>query len=284
MRQQPRKAWPRPRNGRGHLLTRRTGQVDGGRTHPLFIALAHRAVDQPRTADFRHRSLTRRLLVLHQLHLTDFHRRLGGRLVDAGQQLPHLLAHDGPALDRREATDQAHLFRFTAHFVPRHPEAIRVAQIALAVVLFKLFGREAVLTVGARVVWIGPRLVEGIDDERARHLHGLAAGAVVKHQPAAEAAHRGLAIGAAHRIGPKGDDSQGPAKLAGAPEERRQIFLHAEIGNLRAAGRGGEQADDNEVQEFHAGSGFGVQGSGFGVRGSGFRVRGSTQAYGSSNF
>jgi hypothetical protein len=128
--------------------------------------------------------------------------------------------------------------------------------------LFKLLRRESILAVGTRVVGVGPRLVEGVDHQRARHFHRLSTGTVVKHQPAAETAHGRLAFGAADGVGPEGDHAQRPAKLARAAKQRGQILLHAEIGELRAARRGGEQADDDEVRSFHAGLLVGVVGRG----------------------
>lgn len=109
-----------------------------------------------------------------------------GRLV-AGQRLGDLLAHHHVAFLGHEAHDQAHLALRPPRLVPRHPDAIGVADVRFAIVLGQLLGREHEFPVGAGFVLAG-FLFKSVDHQRPVDLHRLAAGRSVEHQPAAKTA------------------------------------------------------------------------------------------------
>jgi len=139
------------------------------------------------------REVSGRLRVLRQGH------RRG-----AAQGHPCLLADDRRAVGRLEPANQADVASGPTRFVPRNPDAVRVAELRLAVVLRKLLGRERVFSVRPGVAKISPLFVEGVDDQRAVDSHrGIAVGAV-ERQAAAEASSAAMIRMLCLGVGPNG--------------------------------------------------------------------------------
>jgi hypothetical protein len=126
-----------------------------------------------------------------------------------------LVAHDGAAsFAGHEAANQADLDRRSVHVAPGQPEAVRVAELALAVVLLHLFGREDVLAAGDRVLRVAVGLIEGVHFERPGDLHRLFLVGPIKPNAAAKAADRRRAVLMQHGVLPDGDQLHGPSELA----------------------------------------------------------------------
>lgn len=130
--------------------------------------------------------------------------------------------HDLPR-GRLETHDERQLPLGSAHLVPGQEEAVRVAQVRLAVVQRKLFGQKDVFLFGHGVFRVGAAVVEDVDAQRAFHLDGLLLVFGVEHDPAAEAAHRRLARLVADRVSPHGHHPVGHGGL----------FLEARQGEVR---------------------------------------------------
>lgn len=113
-------------------------------------------------------------------------RRSGLFRFRAGQDVPGLLADDYFAIGWNEAHDQAYLALRAAGLVPRNPNAVRVPEVRLAVVLGELLLGEHVLAVRFDLVVVASGLVESIDDKLAFHLDGFFTFGVVEHQPTAK--------------------------------------------------------------------------------------------------
>ena len=121
--------------------------------------------------------------------------RRGVQLLRAGKQLQALLAdHQRPFLGQ-EAGDQAHLAGRVRRRIPGKPDAIRVADVRLAVVQGELFGREHVFPRRPGIVLVAVCFIEGVDRQRSLDLDRLFGLFGVEHQPAAEAADRLRLVG-----------------------------------------------------------------------------------------
>jgi len=124
------------------------------------------------------------------------------------------IANNDRTFRRLKPDEQADLAQWTARGIPRQPDAIRMTERRLAVVLLELLGREDVLPIRLRLFDVATGFVEGVDHEGPVHLDRLAPFGVVEHQPTAEAARRRLHSFAQDRVGPDGDDFHGGLRFA----------------------------------------------------------------------
>jgi hypothetical protein len=153
---------------------------------------------------------------------------------------------------RREPNQQADLALRSAGGVPRNPNAVRVAERRLAVVLLELFGSEDVFAVGPGVLRIAVGFVEGVHLERPLHLDRLGIVRGVKHQPPAEAASRTRAGRVQHGVGPHGRQLDRRFQLAVGAVAPRNVLAEVEIERLAADG-GRQQGAADENSQFHHG-------------------------------
>jgi hypothetical protein len=136
-----------------------------------------------------------------------------GRL-GAGQELLDLFADHGPAFERLEASDQADFSRLAANRIPGNPDAVRMPEFRLAVVLGELVGGEDVFAVGLGVGLRSPLFVEGVNRQRAGDLDRFLLVGFVEHQPGAKAAPGKLAGHGQHRVGPNRHDAHRAPEFA----------------------------------------------------------------------
>jgi len=130
----------------------------------------------------------------------------------ARQEMRCLLAEDDASVFGREPAQQGDFFFCAAQFIPGNPNAVRMAEHRLTVVLGKLFGREHELAVRSHGARHAVRFVEGVDVQCAVDLDGRSLSFAVKHQPAAEAAHGRFSAAVQHRLAPHG---HGPERSRG---------------------------------------------------------------------
>jgi hypothetical protein len=128
----------------------------------------------------------------------------------------------------------------TTHLVEGQPEIVGVAQLALAVVLGQLLGREDELPIGVILDRIGFG-IEGVHDQAALDLDGLPILLVVEQDPAAEAPHAGQSGLVEHGVGPEVGDPVGSRRFLLA--DRREALAQVE---LAAAGQEGQAEDDQK--------------------------------------
>jgi len=88
-----------------------------------------------------------------------------------------------------------------------------MSQVRLAVVFFKLFGCEDVLSIRLCTSRLAAVFVEGIHDKRAVDLDRLVILFSVEHQPAAEPPHRRMIRLVEHGIRPHGHNLLGHFRL-----------------------------------------------------------------------
>jgi len=160
----------------------------------------------------------------------------------AGQDVPGLLADDHFAVGRNKADDQAYLTLWAAGLVPRNPNAVRVSEVRLAVVLGELLLGEHVLAVWFDLVVVAAGLVESVNDKLPFHLDGFFSFRVVEHQPTAKPAPGFLVGWMQDGVGPDGHDFGGRAGLF--------LFLPGH-GELIFQKRTGTSAKDRRGQQYY---------------------------------
>ncbi len=90
------------------------------------------------------------------------------------QEVQCLLSHHDLARSRREDWQQADALLLACRIgIPRQPDAVRITQLRLAMMARELLGREGVLAVRRLTLWFLCRIIVGVNDELAFHLHGL---------------------------------------------------------------------------------------------------------------
>ncbi len=177
----------------------------------------------------------------HRRLLRKFHHRLARQRL-----LARLADHQRRAIGH-EPRDQGDPLLIAAVFIPGNEHAIRVTDVGLAVVLLELLRREHVFARGPRVIRGSPRFVEGIDFERALHLHRIAVFLLVEEHASAKASYGRLARMIHDRVGPHGHDFHRGRELAvetRAPGNALlQIKRRAARGVDQGAGQNGADTD-----------------------------------------
>ncbi len=121
----------------------------------------------------------------------------------ARQNVLRAFAHDRLlAAGRFESGQQPDLSLGPAHFIPRDPEAIGMAQVGLAVVFVQLVGQEDEFFLGHGHVRIFVGGVEGVDGKGPVDFDRLALALDIEHHPPAQAAHARPARLTQHGVGP----------------------------------------------------------------------------------
>lgn len=97
----------------------------------------------------------------------------------------------------------------SAHIAPGGPNAVRVADARLAVVVLELIGGDDDAALGHTILRIAIGLVEHVDDELAVDLDRVFVVVFVEHQSTTKAALRLHAGSTHHAVGPNDGDPRG---------------------------------------------------------------------------
>lgn len=114
---------------------------------------------------------------------------------------------------RLEPRDQADLAHRPPHFIPGNPDAVRMPDFRLAVVLGQLLFGKDVLAVGRAVRPVALGVVEREHGELAFDLDGLVRATFVEHHTTTEAAYARATGTIQDRVRPHGDHAIGLARL-----------------------------------------------------------------------
>lgn len=191
---------------RGHEPSKPRRDRDRCRLHsPLPIALAIAPGDVIREGvmvrDGSHGRCLRvdGLDVARRASRSGRRRRRAFRQADSG-----LFADDGGPFGRIEPADEADVAPRPPGLVPGDPDAVRVAEFRLAVVLRELLGGEGVLSIGRAAVRIAIVLVESVHQQRAVDPQRLVLVRAEEHQSAAKAPSRRTIGMLEHDLTPNG--------------------------------------------------------------------------------
>lgn len=113
--------------------------------------------------------------------------------VDSGQEHPGRFRHRRAASSSVEPSNQAKGFRFSAHSVPRNPDAVGIAQARFAVMPFQLIRRKHKFLQWCdhfRRLWVA---VKRVDHELSVDLDRIGFALFVEVNPSTKAPHSGLA-------------------------------------------------------------------------------------------
>ena len=143
---------------------------------------------------------------------------------NARQEMLGLRSDNHRPLAGEETDDQADFLLRAADLVPGDPDAVRMAEVRLAVVPGELLGREDVFSIGLRVGGPAAFLIECIHDQRALDQDRFVDLLGVERQPAAKTPRR-KAVGLVQdRVGPdRGHTRRHRGKLLGLPEPRNRL-------------------------------------------------------------
>ncbi len=104
----------------------------------------------------------------------------------------------------QKAADQRQTLKWSTRNIPRHPEAIRMPQPRLAVVVLKCFSRKDILAIGCSF-HRAFAVIPCIDDQRSFDSDRLVFVLSIKHQPSAESSGRCRIRLMENSVGPYGD-------------------------------------------------------------------------------
>lgn len=216
-----------------HLSGKTRRQVDRGRRDPLvcFRRACRISVHRFNVGHLLNLAVGLLLILPSFESLNQRTRFLVGRT--PWQDVRRRFGHDLAADLRLKPGNDGQRPLHTAHFVDRQPEAVRVPQLRLAIVLFKRFGREDVLVDRLPPQRVFAAIVEQVDGERPFHLDGRLALPVVEHEPPAETAFRGLPRLVENVVRPHVDDAIGNLRLV-VGTWPRQPFRQIEGGAPRS--------------------------------------------------